>query len=337
MTNKQPIRDIKIEELRKNCFRQSKVPGEFMFQMRVPGGTTDAKHLLLVHELAEKYGNGTFHFGTRQTFNIPGIKYENISKVNERVEEYIKAIEVERCGLDLDVDNLGYPCLAPRNISGCVGADHCIKANAKVPALANKIEKIIFPSNYHIKVNIAGCPNDCIKAHMSDFGIIGITEPQYDPSRCVGCEGCLRACKSHSTDALTFKNGIITRNKNLCVGCGECVEACPTRAFTRSKENFYRVLIGGRTSKKSPRIGKVFVDFVTEEVLLNILRNWEAFSAHVLKGSPRYLHGGHLMDMAGYKVFKEWMLKDIVLNPEAKVADRVNWVENEYRSNYNVK
>ncbi|MGL4999671.1 MAG: 4Fe-4S binding protein, partial [Cetobacterium sp.] len=168
-------------------------------------------------------------------------------------------------------------------------------------------------------------------------GILGITIPQYDASRCVGCEACLRACKHHSTDALTFKNGVITRNENLCIGCGECIEACPTRAFTRTKDVFYRVLIGGRTSKKSPRVGKVFVDFVTEEVLLAILKNWESFSAHVLNGSPKYLHGGHLMDMAGYKTFKELMLKGVELNPEAKVAVRINWSEMEYRANYNVK
>lgn len=43
------------------------------------------------------------------------------------------------------------------------------------------------------------------------------------------------------------------------------------------------------------------------------------------------------MDMAGYHTFKEWMLKGVRLNPEAKVASRVNWNEAEYRSNYNLK
>lgn len=30
-------KDINVDALRANCFRQSKIPGEFMFQMRVPG------------------------------------------------------------------------------------------------------------------------------------------------------------------------------------------------------------------------------------------------------------------------------------------------------------
>ena len=29
--------DINIKQLQKNCWRQSKVPGEFMLQLRVPG------------------------------------------------------------------------------------------------------------------------------------------------------------------------------------------------------------------------------------------------------------------------------------------------------------
>ncbi|MGL5123237.1 MAG: hypothetical protein ACRC6K_03625 [Fusobacteriaceae bacterium] len=43
------------------------------------------------------------------------------------------------------------------------------------------------------------------------------------------------------------------------------------------------------------------------------------------------------MDMAGYKIFKELMLKDVKVNSEAKIAERINWNEMEYRANYNVK
>ncbi|MEG1483699.1 sulfite reductase subunit C [Clostridium sp.] len=330
-------KDINIDKLRTNCFRESKVPGEFMFQLRVPGGTISAKHLGLVQNLAETYGNGSFHIGTRQTLNIPGIKYENIENVNKLVKSYIEEVEVQECNVDMKVDEFGYPTLGARNITGCVGAAHCVKANANTVSLAKKLEKIIFPSNYHIKICVAGCPNDCIKAHMCDFGIIGVTIPQYDYDRCVGCGACARVCASHSTSAIQEINGKIVRNEELCIGCGECILACPTRAFTRSTENYYRVLIGGRTSKKTPRIGEVFLDFITEEVLFEVIRNWEDFSKDVLQGSPVYIHGGHLMDMAGYNRFKEMMLKGIKLNKQAKVAERINWTEHASKANINVK
>ncbi|MFQ7171258.1 MAG: hypothetical protein ACLRQF_03605 [Thomasclavelia ramosa] len=30
----------------------------------------------------------------------------------------------------------------------------------------------MFPSHYHIKVSVSGCPNDCGKGHFNDFGIM---------------------------------------------------------------------------------------------------------------------------------------------------------------------
>ena len=84
-------------------------------------------------------------------------------------------------------------------------------------------------------------------------------------------------------------------------------------------------------------MGKTFVDFITEDVLFAILKNWQGFSAEVLKGEPRYLHGGHLIDMAGYHKFKEYMLQGVKLNPEARVADQIYWSEIEYRGRIHVK
>ena len=62
--------DININKLKLNCFRQSKVPGEFMLQMRVPGGLVKAKYLSTIQYIAETWGNGTFHLGMRQTLNM---------------------------------------------------------------------------------------------------------------------------------------------------------------------------------------------------------------------------------------------------------------------------
>ena len=44
--------DIDIKKTRINCFRQSKVPGEFMLQMRIPGGTINAKYLSTLFSVA---------------------------------------------------------------------------------------------------------------------------------------------------------------------------------------------------------------------------------------------------------------------------------------------
>lgn len=329
--------DINIKELRTNCFRQSKVPGEFMLQMRVPGGVVEAKYLSMVQHIAETWGNGLFHIGVRQTFSIPGIKYEDIDAVNRYLKTYIEEIEVKLCDVEMEVDENGYPTIGARNIMGCIGNYHCIKANINTTALAKKIEKIIFPSHYHIKVSIAGCPNDCAKAHFNDFGIIGITKTDYDYERCIGCGKCVEACAKQATRVLSLEQGKVVKDMCCCVGCGECAYVCPTGAWTRNPKKFYRVLIGGRTGKQTPRMGKMFLNWVTEEVVLGIFKNWKAFSAEILEHKPVYLHGGHLIDRAGYNRFKELILQGVELNPEAMVAQRVLWTETEYRANFNLK
>ena len=64
--------------------------------------------------------------------------------------------------------------------------------------------------------------------------------------------------------------------------------------------------------------------------------NWQKFSAWVLDYKPEYLHGGHLIDRAGYKEFAKHIFEGVEFNPEAKVADNIFWAENEQRGNMHV-
>jgi len=330
--------DINVKKTRINCFRQSKVPGEFLLQMRAPGGTLDAKYLELVQHLCKTWGNGLFHFGMRQCFNIPGIKYENIPAVHAYIKEYIEGVEVEMCKVKMEDTDHGFPTIGGRNIMSCIGNAHCIKANVHTYALARKIEPLIFPSHYHVKISIAGCPNDCGKAHFNDFGMIGIAKMEYHEERCIGCSACVDACSHHATGVLKLNRyNKVDKDDCCCVGCGECTLICPASAWTRLPTKFYRVLLGARTGKQEARMGKTFMTWVTEDVILQLFANWPKFSAWVLDYKPEYLHGGHLIDRAGYQKFKEIMLDGVKLNPEAKVADNIFWAETEYRRDIHIK
>lgn len=331
-------KDMDIKALRENCYRESKVPGEFMLQLRLPGGVGASKYLTMVQELADKYGNGTFHLGIRQTLNIPCIKYEDIDAVNKEIKDYIKEVEVDLCDVDMEVTDKGYPYIGPRNVVGCIGNQHCRKGNCNTTELARKIEKLIYPSPYHIKVSISGCPNDCAKGHFNDFGIIGISKIDYNQERCVGCGSCVRACKKHATGVLSLNSqNKIDKDYCCCVGCGECVLACPTGAMSRNPKKLYRVTLGGRSGKQYPRMGKTFLNWISEDALLQVMANWQKFSEYALDGKPEYLHGGHLIDRVGYHKFKEMILDGVELNPECKVADNIYWSEEEHRSNIHVK
>lgn len=129
--------DMNINALRTNCFRQSKVKGEYMLQMRVPGGLIQAKYLSFVEHLAEAYGDGTFHFGSRQCFAIPGIKYENIDAVNKELKDYLEDVEIAQCGVKMETD-AGFPTIGARNVMACIGGIHCIKANINTQDMAKR-------------------------------------------------------------------------------------------------------------------------------------------------------------------------------------------------------
>ena len=59
---------------------------------------------------------GLFHMGTRQNMDIPGIKYEYIDEVNKFIKNYIEEVDVEMCGVDMEVGDYGYPTIGARNI-----------------------------------------------------------------------------------------------------------------------------------------------------------------------------------------------------------------------------
>ncbi|WP_122035208.1 hypothetical protein [Aliivibrio sp. EL58] len=198
--------DVDIIKLRADGdYRLSKVRGECMISVRIPGGIMPAYLLSTAQEIAEKWGNGIIHLTTRQKLAMPGIRYEDIPAVNKALKPFIKDITQDICGVEVEDLEAGYQS------------------------------------------------------------------------------------------------------------------------------------IGGRTSKKTPRVGKQFLNWVTEEVIHDVIENLFEFEKDMLKGTPKYLHMGHLIDKGGYMKFKERVLRGVTLNSEAKVAERMYWAEDEYVANMYVK
>ena len=234
---------------------------------------------------------------------------------------------IDESGVNQEVHEGGYPASGTRNVVACPGKRLCPFGCYDTTAFAQKMDKLIFPNNLHMKVAFTGCSNDCGKVRMDDFGIIGMTEPQYDPNRCVGCEQCVKYCKIRSTGALQMVNGKVVRDPNLCVGCGVCVTYCPTRAWTRSKEQYFRVVIMGRTGKKNPRLAEDFIRWADEESICKIVKNCYAYveeyiDKNALEGKE---HVGYIVDRTGYETFLKYVMEGVELPEKAEVASRIYW------------
>ena len=264
--------DINTKKLKKNAFRVSKVRGLTASRVRVPGGCCNADVMQQIVDIARKYGNGQIHVTTRQGFEIEGIHMEDMDEVNEMLQPIIDNLQINQ-----NEAGTGYPASGTRNVCACIGNRVCPFGNYNTAAFAKRIEKAIFPNDLHFKIALTGCANDCIKARMHDFGIIGMTEPQYDPNRCVSCGACVKGCDKLSVDALKMENYRIVRNEEKCVGCGVCVTKCPTRAWTRSAKKYYRLTLMGRTGKKNPRLGEDFLIWADEDTIIKVILNTYKF------------------------------------------------------------
>ncbi|MBQ9156646.1 MAG: sulfite reductase subunit C, partial [Eubacterium sp.] len=271
------------------------------------------------------------HLTTRQGFEIEGIRFEDMDAINKKLQPIIDLVETNQ-----EERGEGYPASGTRNISACIGNNVCPFANYNTAELARRIDKAIFPNDLHFKVACTGCSNDCAKARMHDFGIIGMTMPQYDSTRCVSCKACIKGCKSLSVNALSMnENYKIVRDKEKCIGCGVCVTKCPTRALTRSKKKYYKLAIMGRTGKKNPRLGEDFLVWADEENIIKIIKNtYDFVEEYISPDAPaRKEHIGYIIDRVGFEEYKKWALKDVELMPETIMHECLYWKGIDFRGN----
>ncbi len=326
--------DINLKALKKNAFRVSKVRGETASRVRVPGGLINAKSMARITEIAEKYGDGTIFLTNRQGVEIPGIKLEDVDAVNKEIQ-----LCIDEANINQEERDKGFPASGTRNVVACPGSRLCPFGCYDTTKFAQEVEDQIFPNNRHFKIAFTGCSNDCAKVRMNDIGIMGMTDPQYDKNRCVGCEQCVKYCKIRSVGALKMVNGKVVRDEDLCIGCGVCVAYCPTRAWTRSQEKYYRVVLLGRTGKKNPRLAEDFMKWADEETIKKIIKNSYAFVEEYIDPNAYETkeHVGYIVDRAGFDEFYRWIMKDVNPNPKCEVNSRPYWSGKYYDRSNNLK
>lgn len=125
--------DTNTKELKKNAFRVTKHRGLTASRIRVPGGHLEARFLPMIQNIADTYGNGTVHITSRQGFEIPGIPFADIPKVNALLQPIIEGLDINQ-----GEKGQGYSAAGTRNITACIGNNVCPYACYNTAALAKK-------------------------------------------------------------------------------------------------------------------------------------------------------------------------------------------------------
>ena len=283
--------DLNRKIVTKNAFRVTKDRSKTALRVRVPGGAITGEIMEMVAKIANTYGDGNVHITTRQGFEVLGISWNDIEKVNKMVQPIMEKLEINYKDKDK-----GYAAAGTRNVAACIGNKVCPKAAYNTTEFAKKIEKAIFPNDFHFKVALTGCPNDCQKVRMHDFGIIGMAKPELDESKCVSCGMCERKCKKLSTGA-----------------------------WTRSPKKYYKLAIMGRSGKQNPRLAEDWLFWADEESIIKIIKNtYEYVDKYIDRSLPKE-HIGYIVDRTGFEEFKKWALKGVNLPEETVMVNTVYW------------
>lgn len=321
--------DINRKAVTKNAFRVTKVRNETALRVRVPGGKITGDLMAKVADIANEYGNGRIHMTTRQGFEILGIPWDKMDEVNDAIQEVIDGLHINQP----NGKDHGYPAAGTRNIAACIGNEVCPKAQYNTTDFAKEIESAIFPHDFHFKVALTGCMNDCQKVRMHDFGIIGMALVELDETRCISCEQCYKKCNQLSTGAISMENKTPKRDHEKCIGCGECVLICPVQAWKRNENKYFRLAIMGRTGKKNPRLAQDWILWTNREAIIKIIQNtYDYVNQYIDRNLPKE-HIGYIVDRTGFMEFKNWVLNDVELGDQAVIHNNVYWDGIHYKTN----
>lgn len=222
-------------------------------------GTLSAHELACVSALAAQYGAGHCAFTARMTVEIPGIRYENIGAVREGLAA---------CGL-----TAGGTGAKVRPVVACKGTV-CTFGFYDTQALARKIHDRFYVGMgdvrlpHKFKIAVGGCPNNCVKPNLNDFGIMGQRPPLFDAEKCRGCAVCQieKVCRMQ---ACALTDGKMVRDDTICNNCGYCVGKCPFGAVSPDTVR-YKLFVGGRWGRLV-RFGTALPGLFTEEETLDMI------------------------------------------------------------------
>ncbi|MCD4799201.1 MAG: Coenzyme F420 hydrogenase/dehydrogenase, beta subunit C-terminal domain [Methanosarcinales archaeon] len=224
--------------------------GTFFVKIKTNSGLIGADQLAKAAELANKYGDRTFEITTRQSVEIQGVPGTNVDKLMS---------EIYASGLA--TIGMGY-------VSSCVGMDYCTEGLVETKKLSGELTMAFAQklTPHKMKIGIAGCGNDCVRAKRHDIGLIGQVHPEIDTEKCNGCGRCAELCR---VDAISIVYGNAVIDKDKCISCGWCIRGCPNEAAIE-KERGYTMWIGANDARR-PSDGILLKSFCTTEEIPELI------------------------------------------------------------------
>lgn len=219
---------VNYAALKKGGFMRQKQKNAFSMRLRVVGGNLTATQLATISEVAQKYGDGHVHLTSRQSVEIPFVKFDQIEDVKAELAK--GGVMPGVCGPRV------------RTITACQGAAICPSGCIDTYALAQELDERYFARElpHKFKLGITGCQNNCLKSEENDVGIKGGIKVKWREDLCIRCGVCVKACR---TNALSMVDGNIELDESRCNFCGRCTKSCPVDAYDET--HGYIVSFGG--------------------------------------------------------------------------------------------
>ena len=178
----------------------------FVARILTENGTLTSEQLRALADAADQYGQGTVGLTTRLSVEMAGVSYDNIEPLVEHLQKH-----------GMDIGGTG-PKIRP--IVSCKGTV-CVHGLIDTQGFAKELHDkyyvgwhdVTLPAKF--KIAVGGCPNNCVKPSLNDFGISGWTRKDENGNKVPGYKITLGGLWGRTQRIGTPIEGVFSREQVL--------------------------------------------------------------------------------------------------------------------------